>query len=156
MWWHGYNQKYIDRMDALREPGSTALLCAIPSAGLFAVHGNAFSFAMRSRLGMPALMGLSPESDAEAYAAKQSAINGRHDAATRAILRVCSLSDRATSVEPKRRYMCHRGTTCPVTPDGAVKGLDGAHDSFDVSFASRAVDAKNRASVKRYGYGSPQ
>ena len=101
-------------------------------------------------------MGLSQESDAEAYAAKQSAINGRHDAATRAILRVCSLSDRATSVEPKRRYLCHRGTTCPVTPDGAVKGLDGAHDTFDVSFASRAADAKNRASVKRYGYGSPQ
>ena len=29
------NQKYIDRMDSLREPGSTALLCAIPSAGLY-------------------------------------------------------------------------------------------------------------------------
>ena len=59
-------------MDALREPGSTALLCAIPSAGMFAVHGNAFSFAMRSRLGLPALMGISPGSDAGAYAAKQA------------------------------------------------------------------------------------
>ena len=150
------NQKYIDRMDALREPGSTALLCAIPSAGMFAVHGKAFSFAMRNRLGLPALMGLLPASDAEAYAAKQSAVNGRHDAATRAILRVCALSDRITSVEPKRRYMCHRGTTCPVTPDGAVKGIDGAHDVFDVSFAARSCRAKYRASVKRHGFGTPQ
>ena len=52
--------------------------------------------------------------------------------------------------------MCHRGTTCPVTPDGAVKGLDGAHDVFDVSFAVRDCEAKNRARVKRLGFGTPQ
>ena len=66
------------------------------------------------------------------------------------------MSDRTTSIEPKRKYMCHRGTTCPVTPDGAVEGLDGAHDVFDVSFAARKCDARNRASVKRHGFGTPQ
>ena len=54
------NHKFTDRMDALREPGSTALLCATPSMGTFSVHGRAFSFAMRCRLGLPCLMGDNP------------------------------------------------------------------------------------------------
>ena len=143
-------------MDALREPGSTALLCAMPSMDMFTVHGRAFSFAMRCRLGLPALIGTQPGADADEYARKQSAMNGRHDAAAQALLRVCSLSDRIVSSEPKRRYQCHRGTDCPVTPDGAVLGLDGAHDTFDVSFAPTLHDAKRRAIIKRWGYGSPQ
>ena len=99
------NNNFIDRMDALREPGSTALLCATPSLGLFSVHGRAFSFAMRCRLGLPALMGAEPDLDADVYASRQSAMNGRHDAATSVILQVCGLSDLITSVEPKRRYV---------------------------------------------------
>jgi len=151
-----HNHKFVDRLDALREPGSTALLCAMPSMDMFTVHGRAFSFAMRCRLGLPALIGTQPGADADEYARKQSAMNGRHDAAAQALLRVCSLSDRIVSSEPKRRYQCHRGTDCPVTPDGAVLGLDGAHDTFDVSFAPTLHDAKRRAIIKRWGYGSPQ
>ena len=150
------NHKFTDRMDALREPGSTALLCATPSMGIFSVHGRAFSFAMRCRLGLPALMGAEPDQGAEEYAGKQSAMNGRHDAATKVILQVCGLSDLITSVEPKRRYACHQGTTRPVNPDGSVLGLDGAHDTFDVSYASSLQDAKHRAVIKCYGFGSPQ
>ena len=93
---------------------------------------------------------------AHVYASRQSAMNGRHNAATSAILRVCSLSDLITSVEPKRRYACHRGTTCPVSPDGSVLGMDGAHDTFDTTFARTLPDAKHRAAVKHYGFGTPE
>ena len=61
-----------------------------------------------------------------------------------------------TSVEPSRRYACHRGTTCPVTPDGAVKGTDGGHDTIDVTFAPTLAIAKRRATLKRFGHGNPQ
>ena len=102
------------------------------------------------------LMGAQPDQGAEEYSGKQSAMNGRHDAATNVILQVCGLSDLITNVEPKRRYACHRGTTRPVNPDGSVLGLDGAHDTFDVSYASSLQDAKHRAVIKQYGFGSPQ
>ena len=39
---------------------------------------------------------------------------------------------------------------------GSVLGLDGAHDTFDVSYASPLQDAKHRAVIKQYGFGSPQ
>ena len=83
-------------------------------------------------------------------------MNGRHDAATNVILQVCGPSDLTTNVEPKRRYACHRGTTRPVNPDGSVLGLDGAHGTFDVSYASSLQDAKHRAVIKQCGFGSPQ
>ena len=35
-------------------------------------------------------------------------------------------------------------------------GLDGAHDTFDVSYASSLQDAKHRAVIKQFGFGSPQ
>ena len=82
----------------MRHVKEYGLLCAIPSAGQFAVHGLAFSFAMRCCLGLPALMGMDPGAGMEAYAGKQIAINGRHDAATRAILWVCAGERKRTAV----------------------------------------------------------
>ena len=66
------------RLAALREPGSTALLCAVPSAPLFMVDGDSFAYAMRARLGLPALVGAQPEAPAaEATRRMQRALNYR-------------------------------------------------------------------------------
>ena len=38
-----------------------------------------------------------------------------------------------------------------LTPGGAVLGIDGAHDTFDVSYVQRLSDAKKRANVMSLG-----
>ena len=128
------NTELITRLAALREPGSTALMCTVPSAPLFMVDGDAFSFAMRARFGMPALVGEQPSMPAaEAARGMQRAVNCRHNAAARAIRDTCVLGDRATSYEPNRKYHSQQGPAYVVRPDLAALGLDGAHGVADVT-----------------------
>ena len=115
------NTELTARLAALREPGSTALLCAVPSAPLFMVDGDSFAYAMRARLGLPALVGAQPEAPAaEATRRMQRALNHRSDAAVRAIRDTSVLGDRATCYEPNRRYHSQEGPAFTVRPDLAA------------------------------------
>ena len=52
--------------------------------------------------------------------------------------------------------MCHNGTDCSVTPDVAVLGRDGVHDTADVAVVAEKKGVSRVVHIKKYGMGSVQ
>ena len=147
-------EEYIDRLRTLREPASTAVLIAMPSAKQFTISGEAFQFAMRCRLGLPCLMGDNPGEAACTMAASKLVKRRRHDGVVRVLQYACAISNRVVAREPKGRYKCHLNSNVPVSPDIAAMGANGVHDTGDCVFAATRSHAVQAARVKNYGYGS--
>ena len=144
------------RFRQLLERGSTSLLTATPSGPLFKVVGGAFALAMRSRLGLPCLMGVRPDIGAdESITRCQRAVNARHDAARDTILEVAMYSDMIVQEEPAGVYRCQHGTTREVTPDGALQSEFGWNVVFDVTVSSGAMLPLHIWNTKVYGHGTP-
>ena len=56
--------------------------------------------------------------------------------------------------EPRRKYVCHNGTDCSVTPGVAVLGRDGVHDTADIAVVAEKKHVTRKIHVKKHGLGS--
>ena len=110
---------------------------------------------MRARLGLPALLGDNPDMDADKYANESgSAQIGRHDAAAKALCYSSTFSDLVARTEPRRKYACHNGTDCSVTPDVSALGAGGVHDTADIAVVAAKKQVAHRIQEKKFGHGS--
>ena len=56
--------------------------------------------------------------------------------------------------EPRRKYACHNGTDCTVTPDVSALGPGGVHDTADIAVVAAKNQVTSRIYEKKFGHGS--
>ena len=86
--------------------------------------------------------------------ASKSAQIGRHDAAAKALCYSSTFSDLVARTEPRRKYACHNGTDCSVTPDVSALGAGGVHDTADIAVVAAKTTVAHRIHEKKFGHGS--
>ena len=93
--------------------------------------------------------------DADKCANESGSANiARHDAAAKALCYSSTFSDLVARTEPKRKYACHNGTDCSVTPDVSALGPGGVHDTADIAVVAAKNQVAKRSPVHMLGIGS--
>ena len=76
------------------------------------------------------------------------------DARAKALCYSSTFSDLVARTEPRRKYSCHNGTDCPVTPDVSALRSDGVHDTADIAVVSVKARVAMKIQEKKFGHGT--